>query len=167
MLEALSARLVGETPESMVEEAEANLIQDFFQQLQSQGMTFDAYLAAQNLTSQQFRDDVKKQARDMAVQDLALDAWAAHFGFEATGKDVTDEFVRSGAPDARALEEEWRTSGRLYLVRQGILRQKAAADAVEKAVVTEQAPEKKDDKAPKHAKKDDAADKLAEDAAAK
>lgn len=166
VLEALSARLVGETPESMVEEAEANLIQDFFQQLQSQGMTFDAYLAAQNLTSQQFRDDVKKQARDMAVQDLALDAWAAHFGFEATGKDVTDEFVRSGAPDARALEEEWRTSGRLYLVRQGILRQKAAADAVEKAVVTEQVPEKKDGKAPKHAKKDDAADKLAEDAAA-
>jgi len=58
----------------MLEDAEASLIQDFFQQLQSQGMTFDVYLAQQGITPDQFKEDVKKQAEDMSKQDLALDA---------------------------------------------------------------------------------------------
>ena len=46
--------------------------------------------------------------------------------------------------------EEWRKNGQMHLLRQGILRQKAALALVEAAVVTEEKPEGK--KAGKHSK---------------
>ena len=136
-LEALGARLQGEVPESMVEEAEANLLQDFFRQLQHQGMTFDNYLAQQDLTPDQFKDDVKKQAKDSATSDLALDAWAKHFEFVATDEEVSNEFVLAGVEDPKELEDDWRKNGQLYLVRQGVLRRQSMDDVMEKAVITE------------------------------
>ena len=137
----------------MRESAEATLIQDFFQQLQSQGMTFDRYLMQQGITPDQFKEDVKKQAADVAKQDLALDAWARHFGMEATDEDVTAEFQKSGVEDPAALEKEWRANGQLHMVRQGIMRTKAVYDLMEKAVVSEADPAKKDGEAKKPAKK--------------
>ena len=136
-LYALAERVEGDVPEAMLEDAEASLIQDFFQQLQSQGMTFDVYLAQQGITPDQFKEDVKKQAEDMSKQDLALDAWARHFGMEATAEEVTEEFVKSGVEDPAALEAEWRSNGQLHMVRQGVIRTKAVKDIMDKAVVTE------------------------------
>ena len=172
-LVALSERLVGEVPEGMQEEAEASLIQDFFQQLQAQGMTFDLYLMQQGLTPDQFKEDVKKQAEDMSKQDLALDAWARHFGMEATAEDVTAEFVKSGVEDPEALQAEWRQNGQLHMVRQGVLRTKAVLDLMEKAVVSELDPSKADEEKPaKKAKKaskksDEAEEKPAKKASSK
>ena len=139
-LTALAERLDGEVPEGMVEENESSLLQDFFRQLQRQGATLDAYLKQQGITSQQFRDDIKNQAKDITAQDLALDAWAKYFEFEATAEDISEEFVKSGAPDPAAIEAEWRANGQIYMVRQGVLRQKAADDVVKGAVVTEEKP---------------------------
>ena len=151
-LAALAERLEGEIPENLVEEAEANLLQDFFNQLQRSGMTLDMYLQQQGITSAQFRDDVKEQARDITKQDLALDAFAAHEGFEATEDDVLAEFKEAGSADAEQLMEDWRRNGQLHLVRQGILRQKAAKAVVDAAVVTEQKVDEPEEKAGKHAK---------------
>ena len=165
-LYALAERVEGDVPEAMLEDAEASLIQDFFQQLQSQGMTFDVYLAQQGITPDQFKEDVKKQAEDMSKQDLALDAWARHFGMEATAEEVTEEFVKSGVEDPAALEAEWRSNGQLHMVRQGVIRTKAVKDIMDKAVVTELDLSKKKDEekkpvkkaaAKKTAKKDEAA----------
>lgn len=133
----LVERFESEVPESMVEQAESALLQDFFTQLQQQGMSFDAYLNAQGITSDQFKEDVKKQAADQAAEQLALDAWARHAGIEATDEDVSEEFVRAGLEDPKATEEEWRASGRLYLIREGIVRAKAMENVIETAKVTE------------------------------
>ncbi len=149
VLTALTERFDGEVPDGLVEEVESNLLQDFFNQLQRAGMTLDTYLQQQGITSKQFRDDVKEQALDMTKQDLALDAYAAHAGMEATDEDVLAEFKNAGTADPEELMEDWRRNGQLYMVRQGILRQKAAAEVVEKAVVTE---EQVEEKAGKHAK---------------
>ena len=78
-LAVLSERLEGEVPQAMAEDSETSLLQDFFQQLQRQNMSFDTYLMQQGITSDRFKEDVKQQALDMAKQDLALDAWARHF----------------------------------------------------------------------------------------
>ena len=152
-LYALAERVEGDVPEAMLEDAEASLIQDFFQQLQSQGMTFDVYLAQQGITPDQFKEDVKKQAEDMSKQDLALDAWARHFGMDATAEEVTEEFVKSGVEDPAALEAEWRSNGQLHMVRQGVIRTKAVKDIMDKAVVTELDLSKKKDEEKKPAKK--------------
>lgn len=176
-LEKLAERLEGEVPAALAEEHEAGLLQNFFQQLQNQGMSFDAYLADQKLSADQFKDDVKKQAADLAREDLALDAYARHEGMEATAEDVSNEFVKAGVEDPAALEQQWRENGQLHMVRQGVLRTKAVTDIMEKAKVTEvDTAAKKDEKKPtkkaaakkpaakKTAKKDDEAEAPAADA---
>jgi len=150
VLEQLADRYEGDVPEGLVEENETTLLQDFFNQLQRAGVTLDMYLQQQGITSGQFTDDIKQQAADMAKQDLALDAWAAHAGIEATDKDLLDEFAKAGATEPESMMEEWRKNGQMHLLRQGILRQKAALALVEAAVVTEEKPEGK--KAGKHSK---------------
>jgi len=120
----------------MVEENETVLLQEFFTQLQRQGMNFDAYLKQAGISSDQFKADVKLQAIDEVKQKLALDAWARHFEIEATPEEVSHEFVIAGLDDPKAVEEEWRKSGRLHLIREGIVRSKAMDDVLDKAVVT-------------------------------
>ena len=155
-LDKLAERFEGEVPEGLVEENETTLLQDFFNQLQRAGVTLDMYLQQQGITSGQFTEDIKQQAADMAKQDLALDAWAAHAGIEATDEDVVAEFEKAGASDPANLMEEWRKNGQMYMIRQGILRQKAAKEVIDAAVVTEEKPE--DKKAGKHSKEDESAE---------
>ena len=162
VLEKLAERLEGDVPENLVEEAETTLLQDFFNQLQRGGLSLDMYLQQQGITSEQFRDDVKQQATDMAKQDLALDAYAAHAGLAATDEDIREEFVASGSTDPDALMEDWRKNGQMYMVRQGILRQKAAKELVDSAIVTEEKPEGA--KKGKHSKEAEEADEAKADA---
>ncbi len=125
-----------EPPASMCEQNESSLLQDFFMQLQAQGMSFDQYLSTAGIDSETFKNDVKKQAEDESKQHLALDAWARHFGIDASDEEITLEFEKAGVEDPSGLEKEWRQSGRLYLIREGIIRAKAMEDVMEKAKVT-------------------------------
>ena len=161
----LRDRVEGDVPESLVEQAETSLLQDFFGQLQQAGMTFDAYLASQNITPDQFKADLTAQSADQVKEELALEAWARHNNMEITDADVAAEFAKTGVEDPAALEQEWRDAGRLHLIRTGLLRQKAIEDLMENANVTEvdfaakAAEEKKAAKKPakkKAAKKDEA-----------
>lgn len=133
----LVERFEDEVPESMVEQAESTLLQDFFTQLQSQGMSFDTYLKSRSITSDQFKEDVKKQAADQAAEELALEAWAHHAGIEVTDEDVSEEFAKAGLEDPKKTEEEWRRTGRLYMIREGILRAKAMENVIDTAKITE------------------------------
>ncbi|MGI6046164.1 MAG: trigger factor [Eggerthellaceae bacterium] len=142
-LNELADRLQGDVPESMCEDAERNLLTDFFNQLQSQGASFDMYLAQQGISADQFSEDVKKQALDMTKQDLALDAWAKHTGIEVSDEDVHKEFVDSGVENPEKLEDEWRGEGRLHLVRQGIKRARAAKEVMDSAKVSIEKPKAK------------------------
>ena len=162
----LVKRFEGDAPQNMVEEAETSLLQEFFTQLQQAGVNFDTYLMQQGITADEFKADVKLQAADEAKHQLALDAWARHAGIEATDEEVSREFELAGVENPAALEKEWRETGRLYLIREGIVRRKAVESVMEGAVVTEvdyaaQAQqERKDAKKPskkKSTKKDEAA----------
>lgn len=142
-LYALQERLQGEAPEGLCESEEQQLLQNFFMQVQQSGMTFDAYLATNGLTAEQFQADLKKQARDVAEQDLALDAWARHAGFEITDEDISAEFEKSGTEDPKALEKEWREQGRIAMLRQGIRRTRAIEAILDDLEVEELAPGEK------------------------
>lgn len=133
----LVERFEGDAPAVMVSEAETQLLQDFFTQLQQAGMTFDAYLGSQGITSDQFKKDLKAQSADHVKEELALEAWARHKGFDITDEDIDAEFAKTGVEDPAALKQEWRDAGRLHLIRTGLLRQKAIEDLMENAKVTE------------------------------
>ena len=137
VLYALLERVTDEVPEAMVEEQEQDLLQEFFQQLQRSGQTYDAYLKANNLTAAQVKDDIKQQAAEVVKQNLALDAWARHFEIACEDCDVQAEFIKASADEWESLYNSWKQAGRLHLVREGVLRSKAMNAAVESAVVTE------------------------------
>ena len=127
----LVKRFDGEVDDAMVEQTESQLLQDFFTQLQRQGISFDNFLMMQGIDSDQFKQDVKKQATDNVKQDAALDAWADNAKLEASDEDVTLEFERAGLEDPKATEAEWKRDGRLYLIREGIIRAKAMKDIMD------------------------------------
>ena len=133
----LQKRLEGEVPASMVDEAEGDLLQSFFTQLQSQGVTLDAYLQQQGITPDKFKEDVKHQAEDTVKQNLALDAWARKNGIVVTDEEVEDEFKTSGAKEPEKMHAEWKAQGRLHIVREGILRGKALEAVLRDAEVVE------------------------------
>lgn len=136
-LYTLQERLQGEAPAALVEAEEANLLQNFFMQIQESGMNFDAYLAQAGLTADGFKEDVKKQAADVVAQDLALDAWARNAAIEITDEDITKEFENSGAENPAALEKEWREGGQMAMLRAGMRRQRALEQILDTLVVEE------------------------------
>lgn len=135
-LDELAKRLKGDVSKAVCEKKEAQLLQDFFAQLQQAGMTFDMYLKQQGLDADKFKADLKKQAKDVAKQDAALDAYAAKKGIVATKAEVEEEFKHGDPKNWEKLMEEWRKRGELHVVRQAISRMKAAKDLVENAEVT-------------------------------
>jgi trigger factor len=136
-LAELAKRVEGSVPEAMCEMQEVTLLQSFYQQLAENSYTLDQYLDSMGLTSEQFKEDMKKQAEDTVRQDLGLDAWARHNNIEATEEDITAEFTKADVDDPVAVQEEWRTSGRIPLIREGVIRTKALKNIVENAAVTE------------------------------
>lgn len=136
-LAELRERIEAELPEYLLEAAERDLLQGFFAQLQQQGMTFDGYLQAQNLTPEQFKEDIKLQAADSVKEELALDAWARNAGITVSEEELMAEFQNSGAEDPDALFAEWKAQGRLHVAREGIIRGKAVEAILEAAQVEE------------------------------
>jgi trigger factor len=106
-------------------------------------MTFDTYLSNAGIDNKQFKEDVKAQAADQAKQELALDAWAAHYGIEANDVDILGEFIKAGIENPVEVQKQWLESGRLYLIREGVVRAKAMDDILEKAIVKEVDPSEK------------------------
>lgn len=136
-LAVLRERLEGGADDSLCEEVEASLLQDFFTQLQRQGMTFDNYLAQQGIDTAQFQEDVKQQSHDVANEELAVEAWARHFEIAATREDIVEEFEAAGMECTDKTIQEWRENGRLHLIREAIMRRKAIEAVMEGAIVTE------------------------------
>ena len=100
----LGKRLEGEAPEAMCNDERRTLLQGFFQQLQQQNITYDQYLRQRDLTNEQFQEDLKKQAKDVVSQNLAIDAYARHFNMEVTDEMVDKEFENSGNEDTEGPE---------------------------------------------------------------
>lgn len=111
--------------------------QNFLQSLSAQGMTLDAWLAANRLSSEQFVHDLHHQADDVARESLALDALARELKIEVTDEDIDAEFERAGVPDAAASRAQFEAEGRIPAVRDSIRRSKAVDWLVENAKVTE------------------------------
>lgn len=135
-LDELAKRLKGEPTKEVCEKKEAQLMQDFFTQLQQAGMTFDQYLMQQNIDADKFKEDLKKQAKDVAKQDAALDAYAEKKGLLATDKEVIAEFKNGDPKNWEKLYADWRKRGEIHTVRQAITRMKAAKDLVDNAEVS-------------------------------
>lgn len=132
----LRERVKVEPTDEMVDYINNILLNEMFQNLQQYGMTFDQYLASRKMSSDEFYDDVQKQAVDEAKTRMALDAWVRHFGLTTTDEDITEEFEKAGIKDVEKTKKQWAESGRLWRLREAIERSKAVENAVENAKFT-------------------------------
>ena len=138
----LAARMNGEAPEQMCSDERRTLLTGFFQQLTQQGITFDAYLNQRGISNEEFQEDIKRQAKDVVSQNLALDAYARHFDVQVTEEEIDREFAQSGADDVEALKADWVANGRIRMLRQSLRRANAVdklmADATVERVTAEE-----------------------------
>ena len=131
----LADRLQGEAPEQMCADERRSLMTGFFNQITQQGITFDAYLNQRGITNEQFQEDLKRQAKDVVLQNLALDAYARKHNVEVTEEQIDREFEQSGAEDVAALKADWIANGRIRMLRQSLRRANAVDKLMEEATV--------------------------------
>lgn len=136
-VEALAKRIEGEIPESYINYSRDEVLREFFNNLQSAGITFDQFLAQRGISADEFHADLDDEAKENAEQSLALDALFEARGMELTDADIDEQF--QVVDDPAAARKSWEESGRMSLLREGIRRSKAAQWLIDNAIVTEEA----------------------------
>jgi trigger factor len=125
IVEELIARLQGEPTDLLVTQTEQGIYRDFFTSLQRNNQTLDSFLTSAGITPDEFRENIRKQAIEVASQALALDALARHLELEIAEEEIRAEFESSGAEDPNELYLQWKENGRLSEIRESLLRVKA------------------------------------------
>lgn len=137
VVEAIGEHLqLEEVPEAYGNQVFNELANEVLSRLQRQGMSLDMYLAARQIKSDEFIDDLRKQADERARQSLALDALARHLDIEATEDDIKGEFENAGVKDVSKSMKEFTEGGQMPAIRESIRRTKAVRWLVENATVT-------------------------------
>ena len=139
-VQELTRRLeLEEIDEDYVKSVYSDLGQTFWNNLQRQGMTFDAWLNMSHMTAAQFYQDLFDQAHDVARETIAIDALAKHLGEEATEEDIDNQFLEAGIEKENldSFKKNFAKEGHMPSVRDSVRRQKAVDWLVENAKVTE------------------------------
>ena len=134
-------------PEEMVELQAERMMEQFKQQLASQGIPFDQYLKMTGTTEADFLSQAHGPAQEQVRMDLAVEAIIKAEGLEATDDEVNAEMQKLADKYGMDLE-----SVKKYLpaaqVREQVIREKVVKLVADSAVaVAPDAEEKKEDKA--------------------
>lgn len=134
-------------PEEMVELQAERMMEQFKQQLASQGIPFDQYLKMTGTTEADFLSQAHGPAQEQVRMDLAVEAIIKAEGLESTDDEVNAEMQKLADKYGMDLE-----SVKKYLpaaqVREQVIREKVVKLVADSAVaVAPEAEEKKEDKA--------------------
>ncbi|MBO4782549.1 MAG: trigger factor, partial [Lachnospiraceae bacterium] len=80
-------------PDAMVENEARNMVEDFAQRIQYQGMPFEQYLKYSGMTAQQFVDQTKPQALKRVQARLVLEAIVEAEKIEISDEEIDQEFT--------------------------------------------------------------------------
>ncbi len=138
-------------PEAMVETQQRQILNDFAQRMQMQGLAFDQYLQYTGNTVEKMLEQVKPQAIDRIKSRLVLEAVAEKEGLVASDDDYNAELQKMADAYQMDLDKikETISAAEEKQIRSDIAVQKAADFVVENAKETAK-------KASKKAKKEEA-----------
>ena len=91
LLAKVAEGIEADIPEEMVELQAERMMEQFKQQLASQGIPFDQYLKMTNTAEADFRKQAQGPAADQVKMDLAVEAIIKAEGLEASDEDVESE----------------------------------------------------------------------------
>ena len=130
-----------EIPHEMVELQAERMMEQFKQQLASQGIPFDQYLKMTGTTEADFRKQADGPAAEQVKMDLAVEAIIKAEGLEATDEDVENELKNVAEKYGMDLE-----TVKKYLrpedVKEQVIREKAVKVVADSAVAVAPAEEK-------------------------
>ena len=128
-------------PQEMVELQAERMMEQFKQQLASQGIPFDQYLQMTGTTEADFRKQADGPAAEQVKMDLAVEAIIKAEGLEATDEDVENELKNMAEKYGMDLD-----TVKKYLrpedVKEQVIREKAVKVVADSAVAVAPAEEK-------------------------
>ncbi len=91
VIDAIIADAKMEIPDAMIETQQRQMVEDFAQRIQSQGLTMEQYLQFTGMTSAGLMEQVKPQALKRIQSRLVLEAVVAAEGMTATEEEFEEE----------------------------------------------------------------------------
>lgn len=142
VLEELTSRLQGDVPAEMIEGRANTMMREFFENLESRGITVQQYMEMTGVTGEKIRDDLKGQAEVRVREELALEALARAKGIDGvTDGDIADAMREITAGDEAAavkMRDELTENGVLPLVAEQVVHRRALKWLMDEAVVEEE-----------------------------
>lgn len=96
VVDAIIADAQMEIPGPMVETQQRQMVQEYAQRLQYQGISFEQYLQFTGMTSEQLMEQVKPQVMKRIQSRLVLEAVAAAENMSATEEEIEEELKKMG-----------------------------------------------------------------------
>lgn len=135
---ALTARFHGRIDDAWYESTRDDMMRTYEEQAKSQGTTLENMLKSQGMDKDQFNMMVMLQVRDVLQQGFSLDAWARHYGLEATEDDVIHVADMMSNGRGKLMIDNLTQAGeeeQLKGLRMAAVRYVANKDVLEKAAV--------------------------------
>lgn len=136
VIDAIIGNAQMEIPEAMVETQQRQMVDDFAQRIQMQGITLEQYFQFTGLTQEAMLEQMKPQAERRIKSRLVLEAVVAAEGIQATDEDYEAEIERMAQMykmEADKVKEVMGENGRKQIMED--LAVKKAAELVVKEAV--------------------------------
>ena len=136
VVDAIIADAQMEIPQPMVETQQRQMVQDYAQRLQYQGISFEQYMQFTGTTREQFMEQVKPQVMRRIQSRLILEAVAPAENITASDEEIQEELKKMGEAyqmEPEKVEQRLGKDGRKQ-VSEDICVRKAADFVVENAV---------------------------------
>ena len=136
VVEAIIADAKMEIPDAMLETQQRQMIEEFAQNIQQQGLSFEQYLQFTGMSTDKFMDQVKPQAEKRIKSRLVLEAIVKAENIEVTDDDYDEEIKEMATMykmDADKVKEMMGEEGKKQMMTD-IAVKKAAKLTVESAV---------------------------------
>lgn len=121
----LGKRLIGTIPDDVYEYARADLTEGYQESLARQGLTTNQFFSQRNMDKQQFLLTLMVEARQRLRQGFSLDALADHLNLSIEKADIDEAFRRIAPVHTEEVRKHFESTGRMYLIREAALRNKA------------------------------------------
>lgn len=134
VMSKVAAGIQADIPDAMIEMQAKRFVDNFKMQLQSQGLPYEQYMKAANMSDEKMMADAMGPAAEQVRMDLAIAAIVKAENIEATEEDVEAEFAKMAEQYQMDVE-----SVRKYLdagvIKEQLVRNKAVDFVVDAAVI--------------------------------
>ena len=137
--QALLENLTEDVPEAMVSRRTNEMVRDFFNRLESQGITPEQYSRQTGDDLEALSKEIEVMARESVATELALESLFRALGYELTDEDVDAEMQEmvGSEGDVGEMRKQFEEAGLLDVVREQAMHRKATMWLLENVTVTE------------------------------